>query len=167
MQVHSQMVRQLLQLIPHAERGEHKALIKQAEAFVKENDVLEEMGTHQVNTVVHFCPEGAARFRAKVMRAYGTPNGKVFYDVALAHVDKDGVESFAEKMPIRDVSPYYIFTAFDQERSKDVGTDPQAVRRVFSLDTGNVAPEVAVAKVQEIFDRNDEGAGDKSFALAP
>lgn len=85
-------------------------LMARITAFKREADIVEDVGSYERGQIVNFNPDARQfmNYRAKVMRAYGTANGKVFYDLALSFVDGHGVETFAETVPIRDVSPAYV-----------------------------------------------------------
>lgn len=148
----------LLGLIPQnmltGELKTHIAVLK------RKADVIEDVGSYERGQIVHFNPDAknVIQIRAKVLRCHGTSNGKVFYELALSFVDGQGVETFAETVPIRDVSPSYV---------RGISADDEAAaqnRTIQHLDIGNSYPTEAASAIKNMMEGS---ASDATFALPP
>lgn len=123
-------------------------LLTRITVLKRESDVIEDVGSYERGQIVHFNPDtkNVTKIRAKVVRCYGTSKGKVFYNLALSFIDGQGVETFAETVPIRDVSPSYVrgISAEDEEAAMN--------RMIQHLDIGNSYPTEAGEALKSIME---------------
>jgi hypothetical protein len=97
-----QLIRELDAATPHVE-----GLSLRVTEFIRNNDLVEGVGSHEEGSIVYFDPscKGECAIHAKVMASYGTHDGRVLYDLALSYT---GGETFAETVPLRDVVPSMV-----------------------------------------------------------
>lgn len=130
-----QLIRELDAATPHVE-----GLSLRVTEFIRNNELVEGVGSHEEGSIVYFDPScaGISAQHAKIMASYGTHDGRVLYDVALSY---NNGESFAETVPLRDVAPSMI-------RSIDDSRVSGVVPKVFS----NTPPESEIEKTISSFD---------------